>query len=559
VNSIFKFKVLKWNVLFLESFDYASQLLFFSPLATESLPRLSSNATKEGENMKKAIGLFVALGLSLPAFAAEYLVKFRNAQSLQTFSSSHLMQIRDLHKPGRIMKIDVKDSNKVEAMLQLYSNPGVEYVVPNARLHLFQAPIEASALKQQWAIGKVHAEEAWKLAGNRGSRKVVVAVIDTGADYKHPALAPNMIAGYDFAGNDNDPMDETGENPGHGTHCSGIIGSTGLVDGGTIGISPEVSIMPIRFLDANGGGDLNNAVKAIDYAVSKKVDVISASWGAALPRTQAQPIIEAMQRAEKAGIVFVVAAGNDGKNNDSYEVYPANADLTNTISVAASDASDKRPSWSDFGHAKVNVASPGNEIMSTLPGNQYGNLSGTSMATPLVAGLVAFVKAQDMSLSPLQIRSLLQATGESSTSIATACDCRVDALGAIQTIKAKKMFVSPFGATLAVGGTLQFEGVYGKAPFQFTSSNPSVATISNSGVLTAVANGDTQVTVKDATGATATSYKIFVGASQTPPPDDGGGGGMPGVPGDGSCPLGDDQLCQIICQVSPSLPWCSNP
>ncbi len=510
--------------------------------------------------MKKTIGLLVVLGLSLPSLAAEYLVKYRSEQALQTFSTNNLMQVRDLHEAGKLMKVKINESNKVQALVSLATNPNVEYVVPNARMHLFTAPVDTKELKNQWSIAKVQAEKAWQRAGNKGSRKVIVAVIDTGVDSKHQALAPNMIAGYDFAGNDNDPMDEVGQNPGHGTHCAGAVGSTGLADGGTIGLSPEVSMMPIRFLDANGGGDLNNAVKSIDYAIQKGAHIISASWGAAIPRAQALPILEAIERAEKAGIIFVVAASNDGKNNDSYEVYPANAGLSNTISVAASDANDKKPSWSNYGRAKVQLASPGNEIMSTLPGNRYGNLSGTSMATPLVAGLVALIKAQDPALTPMQVRALLQSTGVK-TSIQTACDCRVDAFNAVDVVKGRKMFISPFAETVAVGASLQFEAVYGVGPFQFTSSNPNVAAIDDTGFMRALGAGETQITVKDSRGSTATSYNIYVGAAQTnPPPDDGnGGGGMPGVPGDGSCPLGDEQICQIICQISPELPWCAQP
>lgn len=109
----------------------------------------------------------------------------------------------------------------------------------------FSAPIEIEALKEQWAISKVQAEKAWTRAGNKGSKKIVVAVIDTGVDYKHKSLASNMMAGYDFKDKDNDPMDKTSQqNPGHGTHCAGIVGANGLVDGGIVGMSPDVTIMP---------------------------------------------------------------------------------------------------------------------------------------------------------------------------------------------------------------------------------------------------------------------------------------------------------------------------
>jgi thermitase len=380
-------------------------------------------------------------------------------------------------------------------------------------------------------------------------------VIDTGTDYNHKSLAPNMVPGYDFARNDSDPMDQTGaQNPGHGTHCSGVIGATGLIENGTIGLSPEVSIMPIRFLDENGGGDLNNSIKAIDYAIANGAKVISASWGAKIPRAQAQPIIEAIERASKAGIVFVAAAANDGKNNDKTEYYPTNANLDNTISVAASNSTDGKPSWSNYGKAKVNIASPGDAIMSTLPKDKYGNLSGTSMATPLVAGLVALIRAQDPTLNPAQIRSLLQASA-AKVAIETACDCRIDALGAVDMVMAQKMFISPFAATVAKGSTLQFEAVYGAAPFTFTSANPTIGTVDSTGLFTAVSDGDTTLTVTDAKGQTSTSYKIYVGA----PSSSGGGGGGGTPPPGGECPLGDPTLCQGACLILPDLPWCTAP
>ncbi|MNS87220.1 Thermitase [compost metagenome] len=408
-------------------------------------------------------------------------------------------------------------------------------------------------MKDQWAIAKVQAEKAWKRAGNKGNRNVIVAVIDTGVDYRHKNLAPNMVQGYDFKENDNDPMDKTSSaNPGHGTHCAGAVGATGLVDGGIVGLAPEVSIMPLRFLGEDGSGDLNNAIKAIDYAVEKGAQVISASWGAAVSRSQAGPMLEAIKRADDKGVIFVAAAANDGKNNDSTEMYPANNGYPNSITVAASGSSDAKPSWSNYGTATVHVASPGENIMSTLPGDKYGNLSGTSMATPLVSGLVALLKAQDPSLTGSQIRAILQTTG-AKVSIQTACNCRVDAYEAVETVMSKKMVVYPAAATFKSGETLALNILNGKAPFKFASSNASVATVADNGTLTAVGDGATTVTVTDAEGKTATSLNYNVGKRSSspsePPP-----GQDPGTPGE--CPLGDPQFCEIICQIKPDLPFC---
>ncbi len=496
--------------------------------------------------MQKALrSLLIVSALSTTALASEYIVKYKSPVAFTSLATTDV-QVKNHHELGQYYVVDIKEGQQIQGLIHLFSNPNVDYVVPNARMHAFNVPVSSSATQTQWAISKIQAEKAWQRAGNKGSRKVVVAVIDTGADFKHKNLAPNMITGYDFINNNDNPMDITGsENPGHGTHCSGIIGATGVIEGGTVGISPEVSIMPLRFLDQNGGGNLDNAIKAIDYAIEKHVDVISASWGAPVSAKEAQPLIEAIARAEKAGVMFVVAASNDGKNNDTFNVYPANAGLSNMISVAASSSNDSKPSWSNYGRTKVNLASPGEGIMSTLPKDKYGNLSGTSMATPLVAGLVALVKAQDASLKPTEIRALLQASADK-VSIQTACDCRVNAFNAIDTVISKKMFISPYATTLAKGEQTQFEAVYGKAPLTFTSSNSSVGTIDNAGNFTATGGGDTTVTVTDATGVTATSYKIYV---------KGGKADEPGQP-EGSCVFGNPKICAIICETFPTLSSC---
>ena len=516
--------------------------------------------------MKKLL-LLGALCFSSQALAGEYLVKYKSIQAfraltaMSTFSAGEAgtFQVTDQHPIGSLMKVEMSKKDEAMALAKLLAHPGVEYVVPNFKIKAFAAPVDAMALKEQWAIAKVQAEKAWQRAGNRGSRNVVVAVIDTGVDYRHPSLAPNMIPGYDYRDNDADPMDETSfQNPGHGTHCAGAVGATGLIDGGIVGLAPELSMIPIRFLGKDGSGDLNGAIKSIDFAIEKGAHVISASWGAAVPRSQATALLEAVKRADDRGLIFISAAANDGKNNDKTEVFPANNGYPNSITVAASGPSDAKPSWSNYGTATVHVAAPGENIMSTLPGNKYGNLSGTSMATPLVSGLVALMLAQDKTLTGAQVRAILQTTG-AKVSIETACNCRVDAFEAVDAVLAKKLTIVPAAATVGTGQTLQMSAVYGNGPFKYASSNPSVATVNDAGLLTAVANGKTTVSVTDASGKTATSLDIYVGAKSAGgnPPGDNPGNPPPQDPGQpGECPIGDPALCQIICQIMPDLPFC---
>ena len=507
------------------------------------------------------VALLLAAQSSL---AGEYLVKYKNTSALNKIAAlqteSFGLQMTGMHEPGQLVKVQISGKNEPKTLAKLMTDANVEYVVPNFKLYAVSAPVDADALKEQYALVKVNAAQAWKRAGNKGSKNVLLAVIDTGVDYRHKNLAPNAVPGYDFRDNDADPMDQTSaQNPGHGTHCAGIVGATGLVEGGISGLSPEVSIMPLRFLGADGSGSLEGGIKAIDYAIEKGVQVISASWGASVPLSTAKPLVEAIERAEKAGIIFVTAAANDGKNNDKTDVYPANAGTPNMITVAASNSSDAKPSWSNYGKAKVHVAAPGDAIMSTVPGDKYSNMSGTSMATPLVAGLVAFLKAQDPSLTGAEIRALIQTTG-SKVSIETACNCRIDAFQAVDTLLSKKAWMVPAAATLAKDATMQVT-LKNATATAFESTNPSVLTVDASGNVKAVANGTAKIKATYAGGAVE-SLDFNVGAAASnpgnPPSDPGNPPSDPGnPPGGDECPIQDPQMCQILCQIMPDAPWCN--
>lgn len=501
--------------------------------------------------MKKVnlILVLTALLFSVSSWSKNYIVKTKpaafNSFAKKSFANTN-MNILESHEKGLLHKLEIKGKNAAKIVAELHVSSEVEYIVEDFKLQAFRAPMNNVQLKEQWAMAKVRAKEAWSIAGNKGSRNVLVAVIDTGVDYNHESLRSNMVPGQDYLENDGDPMDDVGaQNPGHGTHCAGVIGADGMTNGGIIGISPEVSLMPLRFLGANGQGDLMAGIKSIDHAIEKGAKVISASWGAAVARSQAQPLIDAVERADKAGVIFVAAAGNDGKNNDSRDIFPANARFANTIAVAASDSNDGKPSWSNFGKSNVDIAAPGHNIMSTIPNNKYRNLSGTSMATPMVAGLVALLAAQDEDITGAQVRSLMQVTG-TQVNIETACNCRVDAAEAVKTLKNEGLVVVPAAASIAENATLQMSAFNAKGATTFTSSNPEVATISAEGMLTAKAKGEVKITASDASGKKATSLNILIGAKAS---DGGNGGG-------GNCPFGDQSICDQLCQMNPSFPFC---
>jgi thermitase len=517
----------------------------------------------------------VALLAAQPVLAAGYIVKFKEGtaafQQAAFAKSLNGTQIVDKHEAGNWVVVDLGKSAAKETarkLAELMKNPDVQYVVENKKVHAFHMPNDPETAKQ-WSIAKVRAADAW--TNGVGSREIVVAVTDTGVDYTHSDIKDNMwtnkkeipgngvdddnngyvddIYGYDFNKNDADPKDETGsQNPGHGTHCAGILGAVGDNGKGISGMSQKISIMASRFLGADGSGDLAGAVKSIDYATNNGANVISASWGAGVSASDAQPITDAISRANDKGVIFVAAASNDGKNNDSYEVYPANTPLPNVITVAASNNSDGKPSWSNFGIGKVSLAAPGDAIYSTLPGEKFGNLSGTSMATPLVSGLVGLMLSHNPNLKPTEVKALLQASG-SKVAIETACECRVDAAAVVDRIRSEALTVVPQAATVNPNATLQFAAWGGKAPFTFSSSAESIASIDANGVLTAKATGEVNVTVTDADNKTNQSLRIRV----VEPGSGGGGGGGGGDPS--QCPL-DPQMCEMMCQIMPDLPWC---
>lgn len=270
---------------------------------------------------------------------------------------------------------------------------------------------------------------AWDVA--TGTRDVVVAVIDTGADYTHRDLANNMwvnsgeiagngidddgngyvddVYGIDTANGDSDPMDDNG----HGTHVSGTIGAVGNNSLGLVGINWDTRIMPLKFLSASGAGALSGAITAIDYAVSMKrrgvpIRVINASWGGG---GYSQALYNAISRLKDLDIIFVAAAGNEANDNDANPSYPATYDLSNIVSVAAIDPNHNIASFSNYGAATVDIAAPGTGILSTYPGNSYRELSGTSMATPHVVGALALLLSHEPNLSADAAIARLLASG----------------------------------------------------------------------------------------------------------------------------------------------------
>jgi len=283
------------------------------------------------------------------------------------------------------------------------------------------------ALQQAWGVDKSNALKAWEIT--QGSDKIVVAVIDTGCDLKHEDLSGNYWVnvkeskkpdgidndengfiddyyGWNFSGNNHDLTD----NHGHGTHIAGIIGALANNGKGIVGISPRVKIMCLKYYDPKAPSDhLKNTVAAIHYAIKMGAQIINYSGGGLEPSPEERAAIEL---AEKKGILFVAAAGNERSNSDLHKYYPADYGLSNIISVTAINPSSQVLPSSNYGTQTVDIAAPGQNILSTLPGSSYGFMTGTSQATAFVTGAAVLVMARHPEFSYLEVKKYILATGD---------------------------------------------------------------------------------------------------------------------------------------------------
>lgn len=266
----------------------------------------------------------------------------------------------------------------------------------------------------------IGAANAWDI--EKGSRDVVVAVIDSGIDYNHEDLKDNMwqnpgeipdngvdddnngfiddVYGWDFYNEDNDPMDDYE----HGTHCAGIIGAVGGNGQGIVGVNWKVRLAALKFMNNRGGASSSDAAEAVNYAVKMKMPITSCSWGG---RVKSALLEEAFKNADQNNILTITAAGNFGSDNDEYPTYPAGFDIPGIISVAATDRNDQLAEFSNYGITQVDLAAPGVEILSTVPGGGYELMDGTSMAAPYVSGAAALLKAYKSSLTNVEIKDLI--------------------------------------------------------------------------------------------------------------------------------------------------------
>ena len=333
------------------------------------------------------------------------------------------------------------------AVADLQHMDGVVYAEPDRIVRQTATPNDP-LFSYEWDMTAIRAPEAWDVT--TGSAQVPVAVVDTGIDATHPDLASNVwtnpgesgggretngldddgngriddVHGWDFVDQDAQPQDGNG----HGTHVSGTIAARGNDASGVAGINWSSAIMPLRVLGDDGSGFVSDAIAAYAYAARNGARVVNASLGGpSFSRAEHDAL------ATAPNTLFVVAAGNDGTDNDTTPEYPCDYDLANVVCVAASGHDDALASFSNYGPANVDLAAPGVDIASTWPGGRYALLDGTSMATPHVAGAAALLLAHDGTLTVAGLRAALLSSAEPVAALArrVASGGRLDVAAAL--------------------------------------------------------------------------------------------------------------------------------
>jgi len=351
-----------------------------------------------------------------------------------------------------------------QALTQYQQQSSVRYAQPNwisqidgVKANSITKTPNDPRYSEQWGWPKIDAPTAW--GKSTGSHSVVVTDIDTGMDYNHEDLAANAwknteeckgkkgvdddkngyvddCYGIDTINGDSDPIDDQG----HGTHTAGTIGAVGNNGVGVTGMNWNVQVMPCKSHNSSGSGAVSSIIECFQYVKMEKVeygyDIIATnnSYGSCPEACDYNPATkDAIAALVKPGVIMAFAAGNAARDNDARPNFPSNYDLPNIIGVAATDSNDGLAGFSQWGLRSVDVGAPGVSVLSTFPDDTYGSISGTSMATPHVAGLAALLHASDKKMNWWSIRNLIIAGGDKVSSLdgKTVSGRRINAAGSM--------------------------------------------------------------------------------------------------------------------------------
>lgn len=337
----------------------------------------------------------------------------------------------------------------VAEALEIYRlDPRVEYAEPNYYRRISRIPNDAF-YDQLWGMPKIKAPEAWEV--NTDCSSVLVAVIDTGADYAHPDLAGNIDIGlgWNFITGDGNPIDRDG----HGTHVTGTLAAVGDNAIGVTGVCWSARVMVLKAFNDFGVGRVSDIVDAMNYARLNGARIVNASYtGTSFSLAER----DAIDLLNAAGILLVASAGNGSEDNDRVPSYPASYPIGNTIAVAATRQDDTLAGYSNYGAASVQVAAPGSLILSAYPLDLdpagYRNKFGTSMAAAHVSGLAALIWAQrpDLTFSQARARILDGVDRLAGLAGKVFTAGRINALNSIRGVPAVPSGFSALGSSLRI-------------------------------------------------------------------------------------------------------------
>ncbi len=453
---LFRFAVVLTGIVVLNSCSEEKMVVIEELVAVETVNVPLANQFVENQVIVKFKSNVSLFGKS--ANSALKLIK----GTIEEVISTNAMQAEKMEKSLKNYEILVVNTEltTMEAIGLLKGHPDVEYAEPNwiyghyatsndpfyTNGSLWGMYGDATSPTNQFGS---QAGEAWA-AGRIGSSTVYIGIIDEGLMYFHEDLAANVgrnpgeiarngidddrngyiddVYGWDFDGNNNTVFD--GVSDDHGTHVAGTIGGVGRNRLGVAGVVWNVKMMSAKFLGSNGG-TAANAIKAVDYFTDLKtrhrINLVATnnSWGGG---GFSQALFNAIERANRAGILFIAAAGNSANNNDVNPSYPASYTNANVIAVASITNTGALSSFSNFGATTVDLGAPGSSIMSTVPQRSggriisgYVSLSGTSMATPHVTGAAALFAASRPGVTASQIRTAILSRAVATASLNGRC------------------------------------------------------------------------------------------------------------------------------------------
>ena len=363
-----------------------------APAVVETPPTSSQSPVVRADSSPSSVSATIVVDPLAPAVPGELVAVLDS--KLVAASSERALEARG----ARVERVEGDASLLIRAPVGMSApvftqmaadTAGVAWVQPNYVYREAYVPNDPM-YAQQWDLAGIGAPSAWDVT--KGKSSVLVAVVDTGVDYTHPDLVGRIdtVNDYDFVNGDADAMDDNG----HGTHVSGIIAATQDNGIGGTGVAPGGRILPVKVLSAAGAGDSVGVAAGIQYAADHGAKIINLSLAGSADRLMGTAVAYARSR----GCVVIAAAGNEGSSGGAD--YPAR--YPGVVGVGAVDRNNARASFSNYGDG-VDVSAPGVGIWSTWPGSGYEAWSGTSMASPFVAGVAALLLSSEPSLDATEV------------------------------------------------------------------------------------------------------------------------------------------------------------